>query len=129
MTPEYAVLPPHFTVPEALAELRRRFAGKLDDVHYVYVTDEAECLLGVLSLWDLIVADPQSRLADFMETNVVSVRTDQKAEEAARLIARYNLLALPVVNEEGRLVGIVAVDDAMDLILPEAWRQQLPRMY
>lgn len=129
MTTDYAALPPHLTAAEALAELRRRFAGELDDLHYVYVTDAAEHLLGSFSLWQLIVADPQARVADLMETKVVSVRAKQEAEEAARLIARYSLLTIPVVDEAGRILGIVTVDDAMDLILPDDWRQHLPRMY
>lgn len=129
MTTEYPALSPHLTAAEAITELRRRYAGELDDVHYVYVTDEAEHLLGVFSLWDLVVADPQARLTDFMEKRVVSVRADEDRKKAARLIARYNLLAIPVVDAENRLLGIVTVDDAMDLILPQAWRQQLPRMY
>jgi len=129
MTTEYPVLPPQLTATEAVAELRRRYAGELDDVHYVYVTDEDRRLLGVFSLWDLVVANPQARLMDFMEKRVISVRADEDRREAARLIARYNLLAIPVVDTEGRLLGIITVDDAMDLILPQAWRQQLPRMY
>jgi len=129
MTTDYATLRPDLTAADSLAELRQRFAGELDDVHYIYVTDVHERLLGVLSLWDLVVASPQARLADCMEQKVIRVRADQDATEAARLMARYNLLAIPVVDEQERLLGIVTVDDAMDLILPESWRQQLPRMY
>jgi len=129
MTTEYATLRPSLTAAEAMAELRQRFAGELDDVHYVYVTDEAEHLLGVFSIWELVVAAPQARLADFMQSKVVSLRAAEKAEEAGRLMARYNLLAIPVVDDEERLLGMVTIDDAMDLILPKRWRQQLPRMY
>jgi CBS domain-containing protein len=129
MTTEYATLRPALTAAEAMAELRQRFAGELDDAHYVYVTDEAEHLLGVFSIWELVVADPQACLADFMQSKVVSLRADQKAEEAGRLMARYNLLAIPVVDDGDRLLGMVTIDDAMDLILPKQWRQQLPRMY
>jgi Mg/Co/Ni transporter MgtE len=64
-----------------------------------------------------------------MQSKVVSLRADQKAEEAGRLMARYNLLAIPVVDDGDRLLGMVTIDDAMDLILPKQWRQQLPRMY
>lgn len=129
MTTDYATLRPDLTAAEALVELRQRFAAELDDVHYIYVTDANERLLGVLSLWDLVVAPPQARLADCMEKKVIRVQVDQDAKEAARLMARYNLLAIPVVDEQERLLGIVTVDDAMDLILPASWRQQLPRMY
>jgi magnesium transporter len=129
MTTEYATLPPVLTAAQALDELRRRYAGELDDFHYVYVTDGQEHLLGVTSLWDLIMADPAARLMDFAETKVISVRPEQDAEEAAQLISRYSILAIPVVDAENRLQGIVTVDDAMDLILPEDWRGRLPHMY
>jgi magnesium transporter len=112
-----------------MADLRQHFAGELDDAHYVYVTDEAEHLLGVFSVWELVVADPQACLTDFMQSKVISLRADQKAEEAGRLMARYNLLAIPVVDEAERLLGIVTIDDALEVILPKQWRQQLPRMY
>lgn len=129
MTTEYATLPPHLTATEALSELRRRYAGEIDDFHYVYITDAEEHLLGVTSLWDLVMAAPENRLADFMETKVVSVRPEQDAEEAARLISKYGILAIPVVDAENHLQGVVTVDDAMDLILPEEWRGRLPHMY
>ncbi|MDP3047056.1 MAG: CBS domain-containing protein, partial [Chloroflexota bacterium] len=129
MTTEYATLPPDLTAAQALDELRKRYAGERDDFHYVYITDEQEHVLGVTSLWDLIMADPAARLMDFAETKVISVRPEQEAEEAARLISRYNILAIPVVDAENRLQGIVTVDDAMDLILPEDWRGRLPHMH
>ena len=129
MTTEYATLPPDLTAAQALDELRKRYAGELDDFHYVYIADEQEHVLGVTSLWDLIMADPAARLMDFAETKVISVRPEQEAEEAAQLISRYNILAIPVVDAENRLLGIVTVDDAMDLILPEDWRGRLPHMY
>ncbi len=129
MTTEYAALPPNLTAAEALAELRRRYSGEIDDFHYVYITDEQEHLLGVTSLWDLVMADPTAPLGDFMETRPVCVTPDQKAEEAAQLISRYNILAIPVVGEDGRLLGVVTVDDAMDLLLPENWRGRLPHVY
>jgi CBS domain-containing protein len=129
MTTEYAALPPDLTAGAALAELRRRYSGEIDDLHYVYVIDEQERLLGVTSLWDLVMANPDAALNDFMEKRPVFVTPDQKAEEAARLISRFNILAIPVVGEDQRLLGVVTVDDAMDLLLPENWRGRLPHMY
>jgi magnesium transporter len=129
MTTEYASLPPGLTAAQALDELRKRYAGELDDFHYVYITDEQEHVLGVTSLWDLIRADPAAALLDFAETKVISVRPEHEAEEAARLITKYGILAIPVVDAENRLLGVVTVDDAMDLILPENWRGRLPHMY
>jgi len=128
MTTEYVGFPPEMTAQEAIARIRG-MAEELENLYYVYVTDVRGVLVGVLSLRDLIVANPQARLGEIMETKVVSVNVRQSGQEAARLVARYNLLAIPVVDDAGCLLGIVTVDDAMDLILPLAWRKKLPRMY
>ena len=98
-------------------------------MHYVYVADADERVLGVASLWDLVVAEPETRLDALMETKVVSVTPEIPAEEAARLISKYGILAIPVVDGESRLLGVVTIDDAMDLIAPDDWRGHLPDMY
>jgi Mg/Co/Ni transporter MgtE len=129
MTNEYAELPPGLTAGQALVELRRRYAGELDDFHYAYVTDTDEHILGVVSLWGLVVAEPGEPLDAFMETKVVSVLPDAPAEQAGRLISKYGLLEIPVVDSENRLLGVVTIDDAMDLIAPDDWRGRPPDMY
>ena len=75
------------------------------------------------------MAPPDKRVRDFMTADPVAVRTDADEEEVTRLIAKYNLLALPVVDEQNVLHGIVTVDDAIDLVLPLAWKKRLPRIF
>lgn len=128
MTTEYVTVPPNVTAGAAI-ELVRQQAAELDNVYYIYVVDEDERLLGVLSLKDLIVSPPEARIADRMHRDLISVDVATPQEEVARKIAKYNLLALPVVDEENRLQGIVTVDDAMDIILPVAWKKRLPRIF
>ncbi|MCL4459693.1 MAG: CBS domain-containing protein [Chloroflexi bacterium] len=128
MTSEFVTFPPDLTAQQAINRLRE-LAPEPDIAQYIYVTDEEGHLLGVFSLYELIVAKPDSRLADFMTTSVVKVNVYDKQEEAAKAIAKYNLLALPVVDDQDRLQGIVTVDDAIDIILPTAWKKRLPRLF
>lgn len=128
MTNEFVTVPPDVTVAEAI-ELVRRQAAEVGDLFYIYVTGPDDRLLGVLSLKELILADPSARVWDVMHHDLVTVDVRRPQEEVARLIAKYNLLALPVVDEERRLLGIVTVDDAIDIILPVAWKKRLPRIF
>jgi predicted transcriptional regulator len=93
----------------------------------VYVIDDDNCLVGVLSLRDLIVAKPDTKIADVMFDEPVTVGVLSDEEEVAQVVARYNLLAVPVVDDDSHLVGIVTVDDAIDTVLPSGWRHRLPR--
>ena len=90
--------------------------------------DDDDRLVGVLSLRDLIVAKPSTAIADVMIPEPVTVGALADEDEVAEIVAHYNLLAVPVVDASGHLVGIVTVDDAMDAILPDAWRKRLPRL-
>ncbi|GLV48300.1 magnesium transporter MgtE [Thermus sp. LT1-2-5] len=119
MTPEYVAVREGMTVEEVLRFLRRA-APDAETVYYLYVVDEAGRLKGVLSLRDLIVADPRTRVREIMNPKVIHVRTDTDQEEVARLMADYDFTVLPVVDEEGRLVGIVTVDDVLDVLEEEA---------
>ncbi|MER3479745.1 MAG: magnesium transporter [Meiothermus sp.] len=119
MTPEYIALRDSMTVDEVFRFLRRA-APDAEQVYYLYVVDAADRLEGVVSLRDLIVADPKTRIREIMNPDVVRVRTDTDQEEVARLMADYNFTVLPVVDEEGRLVGIVTIDDVVDVIQEEA---------
>ncbi len=103
----------------------------MDVIDYIYVVAdmESEELLGVLSLRDLIVAAPETPVRQLMKEDPVSLRTEDDQEHAARVIAKYNLLAVPVVDAQNRLQGIVTVDDAIDIILPTAWKKRLPRVF
>lgn len=130
MTTEFVTLPRAITVGEALARLRE-MAETPNMIYYLYVV-EAESswkLLGVIALRSLILADPSMPLEDMMRTEFQSAEPQEPAKEVAQRIAEYNLLALPVVDESGDILGIITVDDAMEILLPKDWRQRLPRLF
>jgi magnesium transporter len=119
MTSDYATLLAGMTAPQALEALRRQ-ASDVETVYYAFVVDADHKLLGVVTLRDILVARSRQTVQDLMEPDPVLIRVDGEREEAASLVARYDLLALPVVDEGGRLVGIVTQDDAMDVAEREA---------
>ncbi len=119
MTPEFVLLRKDFTVQEAFDTIRRVAIDK-ETVYTCYVTDEKRRLLGIVTVKELLLADTAAVIEDLMEDNVISVTTDTDREEVAFLINKYDFLALPVVDSENRLVGIVTVDDAIDVIQEEA---------
>ncbi|MGE3911777.1 MAG: magnesium transporter, partial [Chloroflexota bacterium] len=120
MTPDFVAIAPYLAVDEALAQLGR-VAEEAETVYYVYVTDPASgCLLGVLSLRNLVLAPRWKLVSQVMSTDVVRVRADADAETAALLLKEHHFLALPVVDEAGRLLGIITADDASDVLLDEA---------
>jgi magnesium transporter len=121
MTTEFIDLKEFHSVAQALTIVRRR-ARDTETIYALYVTDASRYLTGILSLRDLVVADPEQRVGDVMTREVVSVGTDTDQEEVARVIQRYDFLAVPVVDREQRLVGIVTVDDVIDVIQQEATR-------
>ncbi len=127
MTTEYLWMPPGLTVADAFAHIRNG-AKDAELVYYVYVLDAQESIVGVVTLRDLITADPATPVADIMIDDVVTAHTSDTREEVASTIARYDFLAVPVVDAEGHMQGIVTVDDAMDVVLPEKLRKMLPRM-
>ncbi|WP_456411262.1 magnesium transporter [Oceanithermus sp.] len=119
MTPEYVAVRAGMTVDEVLRFLRRA-APDAETVYYLYVIDDEGHLVGVLSLRDLIVADPSMRVAEIMNPNVIHATTETDQEEVARVMADYDLTVLPVTDAEGRLVGIVTIDDVVDVLEEEA---------
>jgi magnesium transporter len=119
MTSDYAALTPDLEVSKALSELRIQ-APDSETIYQVFVVDGERRLLGAVSLRDLLLARPGERVGDLMTTTVPRIAADQPREEAARLIARYDLMALPVTDDAGKLVGIVTHDDAMDVQAEEA---------
>lgn len=118
MTTEYAFLPADIDVRTGLERLRFQAPNK-ETIYYIYITDARRHLLGMISLRDLIMSKPQAVLADIMQTNVISVRHDMEVEEVAAAISKYDFLALPVVDAENRLLGIITVDDVIDIIRAE----------
>ncbi|MFN5193239.1 MAG: magnesium transporter [Cyanobacteriota bacterium] len=121
MTTEFIDLKEFHSAAQALEIVRRR-ARDTETIYSLYVTDASRHLTGMLSLRDLVTAEPEARLGDVMTREVVSVSTDTDQEEVARVIQRYDFLAAPVVDREQRLVGIVTVDDVIDVIQQEATR-------
>ncbi|AFY37792.1 magnesium transporter [[Leptolyngbya] sp. PCC 7376] len=119
MTPEYISLKQTLTVGETLERIRLQ-ASKSEIIYYLYVTDASRQLMGIVSLRDLVVSGPTVQLESIMTRDVVSIHTDTDQEEVALTIQRYDLLALPVVDRENRLVGVVTVDDVIDIIQEEA---------
>lgn len=118
MTPKYIALKENLTVAQALERIRR-LASITETVYYLYVTDAARCITGTLSLSQLVIAQPDEIVSEIMTRDVVSVLTDTDQEEVAHLIQRYDFLAVPVVDTEQRLVGIITVDDVLDVLEEE----------
>jgi magnesium transporter len=119
MTSEYAVLPQNITVAAALEQMRLQAPNK-ETIYTIHITDAQRHLLGIVSLRDLIMSKPRVTLESIMETRVISVPHEMAEEEVAAVIAKYDLLAVPVVDQENRLLGIITVDDVIDIIEAES---------
>ncbi len=128
MTTEFIAIPATLTAAQAIDRLRE-LEPDAETIYYVYVVDDDGRLVGVLSLRDLIVAPPDTKIAQVMIKEPVAVGVLSNQDDVAAVVARYNLLAVPVVDDDGKLEGIVTVDDAMDAILPTAWKKRLPRLF
>src|SRR4026209_2995439 len=130
MTTEFVTLPRALTVGEALARLRE-MAETPNMIYYLYVVEEegSRKLAGVLALRSLILAEPSMPLERVMRTEFQRAEPEEPAKEVAQRIAEYNLLALPVIDESGDILGIITVDDAMEILLPKDWRLRLPRLF
>lgn len=119
MTSDYATLKAHWTVHKALLRLRLEAPDK-ETIYQMYVIDKFRTLLGTLSLKQLILANPDTKIADLMLTDVVSVNVTDDQEDVIETIRHYDLLAVPVLDDEQMLVGIITYDDAMDAAVEEA---------
>jgi magnesium transporter len=119
MTTDYATLLPDITVEEAINRLRQQATQK-ETIYYIYVTNEDRKLLGFVSLRHLILAKLNALVRDIMQSDVVYVRVDQDQEEVARIVGKYDFIAIPVVDNDHRIVGIITHDDALDVVVEEA---------
>ena len=128
MTTDYASILPNLTATEAIQVLRS-MADEVEMMFYVYVVDEGNHLIGAFSLHNLIFAPPQQKVAEFMTKRVVTVNLLDDQETVAQTVAKYDLLAVPVVDDQECLHGIVTADDALDKVIPTAWKKRLPRFY
>lgn len=125
MTTEYVAIHSHLTCEQTIQYLRE-LAPKAETIYYIYVVDAENRLVGVLSLRDLVIAPPETPVSEIMESNVIRVHVEDHADEVAQILGRYNLLAVPVVDEEERLLGIITVDDTLERLLPPEKRPRLP---
>ncbi|MEJ7623678.1 MAG: CBS domain-containing protein [Pyrinomonadaceae bacterium] len=130
MTTEFVTFPKALTVGEAIRSLRE-MAETPNMIYYMYVVEEAASwkLCGLISLRSLILADPSKKLEEVMRSEFRFAHPSESAEGAAQIIAEYNLLALPVIDDEGDIAGIVTVDDAMEILLPKNLQRRLPRIF
>jgi CBS domain-containing protein/sporulation protein YlmC with PRC-barrel domain len=128
MTTQFAWVNPGLTAEQALNFLREH-AAEAETLYYVYVVDEEKHLQGVFSLNELIFARPQANVSEFMEMRVKTVHLLDEQDEVAQVVAKYDLQAVPVVDENNVIKGIVTADDALDKIIPTAWKKRLPRFY
>jgi magnesium transporter len=120
MSPRFARLRPEMTADEAIRYLRRQAREQAETIYYAYVLDPEQKLSGVVSFRDLLTASPERRIADLMKRDVVSVPDTLDQEAVARIMAREDINAIPVVDGEGRMQGIVTVDDVVDVVQQEA---------
>jgi len=128
MTTEHVAFTPSVTVAEAIQRIRDE-AKEAETIYYLYVTDPQGKLLGVLSLRELIQADPGQPLEQLMHPEVITLRAETGLREIAELLTKYNLLTLPVVGGEGEMLGIVTVDDVLNLILPMIWKKRAVKRF
>jgi magnesium transporter len=120
MNPRYARMRPEMTVDEAISYLRLQARKHLETIYYAYVLDEQQRLLGIVSFRELFGAPGDKRVRDVMETDLVVAPEAMDQEALARLFAEHDLLAIPVVDDQGRVQGIVTVDDIVDVVQEEA---------
>src|SRR5262244_2603693 len=120
MNPRYARVRPTVTVDEAVSYLRKQAREKVDTLYYAYVIDADQKLVGVVSFRDLFAAPPTKTVADIMTTDVITVTEETEQEAVSHLFAKYDLLAIPVVDAQGRMKGVVTVDDIVDVVEEEA---------
>jgi len=130
MTTDFVAIPEYLTAHQVISRLRRQ-KELPDEIYYPYVVDREPNgrLAGVLGLRQLVAAPPDALVKDIMFSDAIRARVTDPADAVARTIAHYNLLALPVVDENDHLLGVVTVDDAIDVILPEEWQRRLPKLF
>jgi CBS domain-containing protein len=126
MTTDFVWIYPHRTTEATIRKIRE-IAPESEFIYYLYVLDKEDHLLGTLSLRTLLLALPTAFIDRIMDTNVVAVHPDAPAVDVAGLIAKYDLLAVPVLDDGGKMLGIVTVDDAIDAIMPEEVAKKMPR--
>ncbi len=128
MTTEFAYVDQNLTVKDVLNSLRQ-MAEDVETIYYVYIISKKGDLVGVISLRDILLSEPEMKVSELMHTHIIKADVMEDQHEVAQKIAKYNLIALPVVEDETKLRGIITVDDAIDIVLPTAWKKRVPRMF
>jgi magnesium transporter len=128
MTTEFAAVSEELTAHQILNKFKE-IAEEVESIYYIYALSKSGDLSGVISLRELLLADPDEKLKDFMTKELITVDVMEEEHEVAKKIAKYNLIALPVVNSKNNIKGMVTIDDAIDIVLPTAWKKQVPRMF
>ncbi|WP_304123676.1 CBS domain-containing protein [Methanosphaera cuniculi] len=128
MTTEYASITRDMTTADVIKYLRKA-AHDLETIYYMYVLSSDSKLEGVITIRELLLEDDDTKVEDFMIKDIISVNVEDQEDDVARQIAKYNLIAIPVVDDNNEMKGIVTVDDAIDIILPTAWKKRIPKMF
>lgn len=128
MTTEYASVIGNITTKQVLNELRK-VAKDVETLYYIYVLSDNETLEGIITIRELLLNDDDTPVSEYMNKDFISVLVDEEENEVAKLVAKYNLIALPVVDDNNIMKGIITVDDAIDIILPTAWKKRIPKMF
>ena len=128
MTTEYASVIGNKSTKDVMDEIRK-IADEVETLYYIYILSSEEQLEGVVTIRELLLNNDETMIYDYMIKDVVSVDVNEEETEVAKIIAKYNLIALPVIDEKEKMKGIITVDDAIDIILPTAWKKRLPKMF
>jgi Mg/Co/Ni transporter MgtE len=128
MTTEYAYVNHNLTSREVMESLQE-IAKHVETIYYIYITSKNGDLLGVVSLRDILLAVPDKKITDFMHTILIKADILEDLDEVAHKIAKYSLLAIPVVEDETKLKGIITVDDVVDIISPDLWKKKSPKIF
>ena len=128
MTTEYAYVNQDLTSREVMESLHE-IAKKVETIYYIYITSKNGDLLGVVSLRDILLAEPDTKINDFMHTLLIKADVLEDRDEVAHKIAKYSLLAIPVVENGIKLKGIITVDDVVDIISPDLWKKKSPKIF
>jgi magnesium transporter len=123
MTTEYVALPQGLTAAQTIARLREK-AREAETLYYVYVIDDERRLAGVLALSDLVLAQPEAPMGDFMRRRVICVNARDSQTDVAQTVSKYHLLAVPVVDDEQRLIGMITAGDALGQLIPSRWKKR-----
>ena len=127
MTTEFLTFSPELTAEEMI-EILRKESEDVETIYYVYVVDSNERPIGVITLRELIMAEPETHLSEIMNTRVKTVGPETHQTEVAKMMSKYNLIAIPVVDRDQKMLGVITIDDIMDLLVPPVSKTRTRRL-